>query len=149
MLQPKRWAARPGESIALVMILVILALGFVLVTAAEHLRAGQPFTPEAMPIFLAALLPPLAVGISMLGLHFLLIWRGSEVDQVLLPAVALIFSLGLIMIWRLRGEDGAWQQLTRGWLPGALAGLHSPLGSLDQRRRPVFDTADGFVRRGR
>lgn len=120
MLQPKRWAARPGESAALVMILIILVLGFALVSAAEHLRAGLPFTLEAVPLFLPALLPPLAVGISLLGLHFLLIWRGSEVDQVLLPAVALIFSLGLIMIWRLRGADGAWQQLTRGWLPGAL-----------------------------
>jgi cell division protein FtsW (lipid II flippase) len=29
-----------------------------------------------------------------------------------------LFTIGLIMIWRLRGEDGVWQQITRGFLPG-------------------------------
>lgn len=98
------------------MILIIMELGFVLVTAAGNLRAGRPLETG----LLAALLPPLAAGLTMLALHLLLMWRGVEVEQVLLPAVGLVFALGLIMIWRLRGGDGAWQQITRGWLPGAL-----------------------------
>jgi cell division protein FtsW (lipid II flippase) len=120
MLHSKRWVARPGESATLLMTLIIGVLGFLLVAAAENLRAGRPFTPELLPQLIPALLPPLVLGISLLGLHFVLIWRGSEIEQVLLPAVALLFTLGLIMIWRLRGADGAWQQITRGWLPGAL-----------------------------
>lgn len=98
------------------MTLVILGLGFVLVTAAGNLRAGRPLDTSLLP----ALLPPLVTGLTLLGLHMLLLWRGVAVEQVLLPAVAVIFALGLIIIWRLRGDEGAWQQITRGWLPGAL-----------------------------
>lgn len=98
------------------MTLVILGLGFVLVTAAGNLRAGRPLDTS----LLSALLPPLVTGLTLLGLHLLLLWRGVAVEQVLLPAVAVIFALGLIIIWRLRGDEGAWQQITRGWLPGAL-----------------------------
>jgi len=116
MLHPKRWVARTGESAALLMTLVILGLGFVLVTAAGNLRAGRPLDTSLLP----ALLPPLVTGLTLLGLHMLLLWRGVAVEQVLLPAVAVIFALGLIIIWRLRGDEGAWQQITRGWLPGAL-----------------------------
>ena len=37
---------------------------------------------------------------------------------MILPVVALLFTLGLILIWRLVGSEGVWQQILRGFLPG-------------------------------
>ena len=39
-------------------------------------------------------------------------------EQILLPVVALLFAVGLIAIYRVRGTEGAWQQLLRGFVPG-------------------------------
>jgi cell division protein FtsW (lipid II flippase) len=59
-----------------------------------------------------------------------------ELEQILLPAVSLIFVIGLLMIDRLRGLDGVWQQLLRGFLPGLfLAGLLVSRPQLVERLR--------------
>jgi cell division protein FtsW (lipid II flippase) len=50
--------------------------------------------------------------------------RRVSVDPLILPITGLLFMLGLVMIWRLRGEVGVWQQLTRGFIPGiVLSGI--------------------------
>ncbi len=53
-----------------------------------------------------------------LGLHLLLTVRGIEIDQLIIPVVGILFILGLIMINRLIGAGGVWQQMSRGFLPG-------------------------------
>jgi peptidoglycan glycosyltransferase len=63
--------------------------------------------------------------------------RGSAVDELILPIVALLFTIGLLLIWRLRGPEGAWQQILRGFIPGAAALIvlvHQP-GLLVRTRR--------------
>ena len=65
-----------------------------------------------------ALLPPLVVGAAFASLHILMRKRGMQVDQLILPISMLLFSIGLLLIWRLQGASGAWQQLLRGFLPG-------------------------------
>ena len=65
-----------------------------------------------------ALLPPLVIGAAFASLHILMRKRGMQVDQLILPISMLLFSIGLLLIWRLQGASGAWQQLLRGFLPG-------------------------------
>lgn len=114
------WARRWVEFALLWVVVLAGCLGFVLVAAAEQLRAGQDPAPMLPP----ALLPPAVVASSLLGLHLLLRRRGSEAEQLLLPVVGLLALIGLTFIWRLRPPEAVWQQLTRGWLPGvALAGV--------------------------
>ncbi len=98
------------------MVAVIATFGFFLVASARQVQAGHPMPPP----LLETLLPPVVVGLAFIGLHLLLIWRGVDMEQVLIPAVGLLFSLGLVMIFRLRGAEGAWQQITRGFLPGLI-----------------------------
>jgi cell division protein FtsW (lipid II flippase) len=54
------------------------------------------------------------------GLHFLLRWQRTEAEQLLLPCVSVLAAIGLVMIWRLRGESGVSQQLLRGMVPGGV-----------------------------
>jgi cell division protein FtsW (lipid II flippase) len=108
--------SRSIEAISLTVVFLILLLGFMLVTAAEQVQQGL----NPLPALGGALLPPLLVGASLAGLHVLLQSRRMQVEQILLPVMGLLIALGLTMIWRLRGPEGVWQQLARGFLPGVI-----------------------------
>lgn len=92
----------------------VLALGLALTSVGLQLR--QDLHPLAG---LPALVPPIALVAALLaGAHLALRRRRRSMEQVLLPIVALLFSLGLIAIFRIRGLEGVWQQLLRGFVPG-------------------------------
>ncbi len=110
------WAPRRVDFALLLVVILTGFLGFVLVTAAAQVRAGA----DPALVLGPALLPPAIVAVTLLGLHLLLRWRGSDAEQLLLPIVGLLVVIGLTLIWRLRPADAVWQQLTRGWLPGVL-----------------------------
>lgn len=108
-------SSRVTEAILLILVFLVSILGFVLLSVGVAVSQGQTLW-AGLP---AAVLPPLVIGGSALGLHILLRRQGEMVDQLLLPMVMLLFTIGLLMIYRLRGPDGAWQQILRGFLPGA------------------------------
>jgi cell division protein FtsW len=98
------------------MIAAFAMLGFLSASVAGHLRQGQD-PLSAVP---GALLPALVVAISLAALHIFLQSLKMQTEQIIWPSVSLLFVVGLIMIWRLRGLDGAWQQLLRGFIPGMI-----------------------------
>ena len=102
------------ESFLLALVFVIALLGFALLAIGMQVKQGADIW-SGLP---GALLPPLVIGISSAGLHYLMCKRGMQVSQLILPVSMLLFTTGLLMIWRLQGASGAWQQLTRGFLPG-------------------------------
>jgi cell division protein FtsW (lipid II flippase) len=109
-------SGRALETFLLLLAVLVAVLGFVTTAAAEQIRQGQPPWP-AIP---DALLPPLVFALAFFTLHMLLSIRRAEIDQIILPVTALLVALGLVMIFRLRGAEGAWQQILRGLLPGCL-----------------------------
>lgn len=108
--------SRTLEAILLALAGLVAVLGFASVSLARQTQQGQ----AALADLPAALAPALLVGLAFAGLHILLRVRRMQVEQVLLPLVALLLAIGLVMIWRLRGEEGVWQQLWRGFIPGML-----------------------------
>ncbi len=100
----------------LAIVFLILVLGFLLVTAAGQLQQGL----NPLPALPGALLPPLVVALGLSALHILLQSRRLQEEQILLPVMGLLIAIGMTMIWRLRGAEGVWQQLTRGFLPGVI-----------------------------
>jgi cell division protein FtsW (lipid II flippase) len=112
--------ARLVEATAVTLIGMIAVLGFLSAAAAARVRLGQsPFT--ALP---GALLTSILIGITLAGFHLFLRSRRLRSEQIIWPAVSLLFVIGAVMIWRLRGADGIFQQIVRGLLPGLfLAGL--------------------------
>lgn len=112
--------ARPVEGMALILIAIFLLLAFFSANAALQVRQGlSPWS--SLP---GALIPPLLVIVAFTLFHRFLAHQNIQSEQILYPVVCLLFSVGLVVIWRLRGADGAWQQITRGFLPGILlAGL--------------------------
>lgn len=112
----KRLSRRSSEAALLVIVLVILSLGLAMVAVARQIQQGQDPVPAIQP----ALLPVLVVGLFLIIIHLILLARGIVIEQIILPAVALLFSIGLLMIYRLHGPTGVWQQLTRGFIPGML-----------------------------
>lgn len=109
-------APRRAEAFLLFLVTGIGMVGFALLSIALQVRQEQ--SPlGGLP---AALVPALLAGLAFIGLHVLLRLRNVQVEQILLPIVALIFSIGLILIWRLRGPEGVVQQFTRGFIPGIL-----------------------------
>jgi cell division protein FtsW (lipid II flippase) len=106
---------RNVEALLLAFVGAIAVLGFVMAAAALQVRAqAEPLA--ALP---GALAPPLAAGVTFALLHLLLRLRQTAVEQIAMPVVGLLLAIGLIMIYRLRGPEGAWQQLLRGFFPGA------------------------------
>jgi hypothetical protein len=59
-----------------------------------------------------------AVDQSGIQCYWILRSRRLQGEQIILPIVFLLLTFGLLMIWRLRGPDGFWQQVSRGLLPG-------------------------------
>lgn len=115
-MRSKLRSGRVVETLLLLIAALITAMGFVSTAVAARVQQGQsPW--EALP---GALFPPVVFAFAIFALHFLLRMQRVEVDQIILPVTALLVALGLIMIWRLRGAEGVWQQITRGLLPGCL-----------------------------
>ena len=108
-------AARKTEALLLLAIFGAAGLGFLLTSLDLAVRYGQPLWAAALP----ALIPPVLLAILFGGLHLVLRSRRAQMEQLLLPVVALLSAIGLVMIWRLRGDSGVYQQLLRGFLPGA------------------------------
>lgn len=116
MLSRPRFSPRPVEARLLLAVILVAFLGFGLTTAADALRE-QTALAAALPAVLAY---PAAFAASLLLIHFVLRWRGSPADQLVLPIAALLVALGLSLLWRLGGAAAVGQQLSRGWLPGLI-----------------------------
>jgi cell division protein FtsW (lipid II flippase) len=102
------------EAFLLALVFLFGLVGFALL--AIGMQVGQGKNPTAgLP---AALLPPLVIGVSAAGIHVLMRTRRMQVEQLILPVITLLFTIGLLLIWRLEGATGVWQQLFRGYLPG-------------------------------
>jgi cell division protein FtsW (lipid II flippase) len=111
----RRAPARTMEAILLIFVFMAGMLGFGLLAIGLQVAQGQ--NPLAgLP---AAALPTIVIGAIAFGLHALLRQRRTNAEQLILPVVMLLLTIGLLMIWRLRGPAGAWQQISRGLLPGA------------------------------
>jgi cell division protein FtsW (lipid II flippase) len=113
--RPKHYA-RSTEGIALAGIAAIAMLGFLSAAAARQIR--QDLDP--LPALTGAILPPLIVAAALVAFHLFLKNKKIQTEQIIWPAVNLLFVIGLIMIWRLRGMDGVSQQLFRGYIPGVM-----------------------------
>jgi cell division protein FtsW (lipid II flippase) len=110
----RTWRRR--EASLVIVVVAIAFLGFALVEGAARIQQGLP----PLPLPLETLQPPAVLALVLVGLHLHLRQRGTETEQLILPITGLLLALGLTMIWRLRGADGAWQQVWRGLLPGAV-----------------------------
>lgn len=109
-----RRTPRPAEARLLLIVCGVTFLGFSLVEIARQLQQNT----DPLRIFPTALLAPAVFVLPLLLLHYLLRRRGLALEPFILPIVGLLAAVGLVMIGRLRGADGVWQQLSRGWLPG-------------------------------
>lgn len=116
MMQNATFRWRFTEMGLLVLVILIAAVGFMTVSAADQVRQGADPNAALLP----ALIPVFGIAVAFLGLHILLSVRKVQVDQMILPVTALIFVIGAAEIWRLRGESGMVQQLGRGLLPGVV-----------------------------
>ncbi|MBE0695570.1 MAG: hypothetical protein IH586_01475, partial [Anaerolineaceae bacterium] len=108
---------RYNEALLLLVIYLIAGIGFFTVSTAALFKKGLPPEPDMWTI----LFPVLAIMLVFSSLHILLSLKKVEFEQTVLPITALIFVLGITMIWRLRGAEGVFQQITRGLIPGFLA----------------------------
>ena len=114
MKNPARPNLRFTEALLVILVFLAALLGFALLAIGMQIRqAGNPWL--GLP---GALLPPLIIGVSTAGLHVLMRRRGMLIEPFILPITALLFTFGLLLIWRLQGAAGAWQQLLKGYLPG-------------------------------
>lgn len=104
------------EALFLILIFVIAAVGFISAAAAEQFRQGLDPRPAIQP----ALVPVAIIAAAFIIPHAALSLRRVSFDQTILPITALLFVIGVTMIWRLRGAEGISQQVTRGLLPGIL-----------------------------
>lgn len=114
-----KFSERQMEGVSLVLVGVVAILGFVSTEAALQLQQGANPLPGLSGAFLA----PVSIVLGFVGLHLLLRYRRIEFDQLLLPIVALLFTIGMIMIWRLRGSDGVNQQLRSFYLGLVVIGV--------------------------
>jgi cell division protein FtsW (lipid II flippase) len=111
-----RLSARPVESLLLFIVAALAFTGFVTAAAAMQFRQGAPI----LPVLPAAFLPPLVIVACFGCLHLALLYRGLTNEQLILPLVALLATVGCVMIWRLRPPEVVWQQISRGLLPGTV-----------------------------
>lgn len=105
---------RPLETTLLVLVIAAASIGFMLTTVALNLKDGVATAPS-LP---ETILPFAAVAAGLLGIHLLMSWRDPGQARPIWPITGMLVTVGLILIWRLRGSAGVWQQLSRGWLPG-------------------------------
>ena len=112
----RRLTARPIEVALLLLVIALFLLGFSMTAIAGQLNQQA----EPLLVFPDVLRVPAMVAASLFVIHFLLLWRSGSQAQLLWPAVAVLVTIGMIMIFRLRGTAGVWQQFTRGWVPGVV-----------------------------
>jgi cell division protein FtsW (lipid II flippase) len=105
---------RQSEALLLVFSSLIAVLGYLMAAAAVQVRQGIDPLLSLPP----ALIPPLLVIAGMVSLHIFMRARRVEIEQLILPIVGILLAIGMAMIFRLRGAEGAWQQILRGYLPG-------------------------------
>ena len=117
----------------LVLVYLIAGVGYVSVSVAAMYRTGG----DPNLVIVPALLPVIGILVPFTALHVALSLRRVAFEQIILPIVALLFVIGSLEIWRLRGMDGISQQILRGLIPGALVGLGLILWtpSVEQVRR--------------
>jgi cell division protein FtsW (lipid II flippase) len=114
MQRPYQRSYRQSEALLLVFTSLIAVLGYLLAAAAVQVRQGIDPLLSLPP----ALIPPLLVVAGLVSLHIFMRVRMVEIEQLILPIVGILLAIGLAMIFRLRGAEGAWQQILRGYLPG-------------------------------
>jgi cell division protein FtsW (lipid II flippase) len=107
---------RPIEGLALLMVGTIAVLGFLSTAAAGQVQLGN----DPLPVLPGALLFPLLVVATLAAFHYFLIHHKFESEQIIWPTVGLLFVIGLVVIFRLRGPEGVSQQLIRGFIPGVV-----------------------------
>jgi cell division protein FtsW (lipid II flippase) len=110
-----RAPARGTEGVLLILVFLTGLLGFGLLAVGLQVAQGEnPWAGLPMALF-----PALVMGGMALGLHSVLRLRKINIEQLILPVVMLLLTIGMLMIYRLRGPAGVWQQILRGLLPGA------------------------------
>ncbi len=115
MTSIKRLFVRSVEAKLIIIVGLICTLGFALVTAVLRTTTDTAETGWGGVI----IVPGLIIG-GLLFVHVLLIRVADKHEQFILPITGLLVSIGFVLIWRLRGPDAVWQQLTRGWIPGLI-----------------------------
>ncbi|MGE5223908.1 MAG: FtsW/RodA/SpoVE family cell cycle protein [Omnitrophica WOR_2 bacterium] len=109
-------SARVAEAFLLALVFLTAVLGFTLLSVSSRLQEGS--NPWAgMP---GVLLPAAIIGLTGAGLHVLMRVRQMDKEQLILPVVCLLFTVGALMIERLQGPSGLWQQFLRGYIPGVI-----------------------------
>jgi cell division protein FtsW (lipid II flippase) len=116
MIAKRRITWRFYEASLLLIIYIIAGVGFVSVSVAQQYRQGV----DPTPVIEQAIIPVLIIALAFTVLHVALSLRKVTFDQTILPITALLFVIGITMIWRLRGIDGIIQQVVRGLLPGTI-----------------------------
>jgi cell division protein FtsW (lipid II flippase) len=111
----QRLLLRRVESVLLAIVIMLAFHGFFLTAVVRQWRRAESLLPAVTEGLALALI----LSGGLLTIHLLLIWRGVAQEQLLLPLVGLLLVIGCIMIWRLR-PPAAWQQITRGFLPGMI-----------------------------
>ena len=109
----RRLFIRELEANLIIIVSLICLFGFALATAVLRTTTETAETGWGGVI----IVPGLVVG-GLLFVHALLIRVAGKQEQFIWPITGLLVSIGLILIWRLRGPDAIWQQLIRGWIPG-------------------------------
>lgn len=109
----RRLFIRELEANLIIIVGLICLFGFALATAVLRTTTETAETGWGGVI----IVPGLVVG-GLFFVHALLIRVASKQEQFIWPITGFLVSIGLILIWRLRGPDAIWQQLTRGWIPG-------------------------------
>ena len=133
LISNRRAPARTTEAVLLIFVFLAGVLGFGLLAIGMQVAQGQ----NSLTGLPAAAAPPLVIGAIAFGLHACLRQRRTQAEQLILPVVALLLTIGMLMIWRLRGPAGAWQQISRGLVPGAalVAAFILKPGLLERTRR--------------
>jgi len=104
------------EAVLLLLTAVTAMIGFILLALTFQVREDIQSS-----MTLAQMVLPASILIcSFIWVHLLLSIRHVGMEQLLWPIVCLLLVLGMLLIWRLRGVEGAWQQILRGLLPGLL-----------------------------
>jgi cell division protein FtsW (lipid II flippase) len=111
----KRLFVRYIEIRLIIIVGLICLLGFAMVTAVLRTTTETAETGWAAVV----IVPGLVAG-GLFFVHALLIRVAGKQEQCIWPITGLLVTIGLVLIWRLRGPDAIWQQLTRGWIPGLI-----------------------------
>ena len=109
--------SRPIEALLLLGVALAAFLGFTMAHVTSQLaHESRPLSGLGI-----AWAPPLALTLGLFALHFTFVWRRIDAEQVILPILGLLLSIGLLLLWRLLPPWATWQQITRGLIPGFVA----------------------------